>query len=158
MYKKQFMIILIGLFLTAMTASQCFAQSSGRQPSDAPEPVKVKTSVVLDPDALAKAEERAETLRVKLFDVQMREMDLQAAIEDMDYRLTPEGIDRALAFVGSVNSMDELRNALRTRLESEKARLNRRLELLTENRERLEAAITRADEQVERLRQRLSAL
>lgn len=154
------MNILVGLFLIAVTASLGFAQSSGNRAPDAHEtaPPKAKVSVMIDPDAVAKAEERAEALRVKLFDVQMREIDLQAAIEDIDYRLTPEGIDRALAFVGSVNSMDELRNALRGRLENEKARLNRRLELLTANRERLEAAIIRADEQVERFRQRMGAL
>jgi len=48
--------------------------------------------------------------------------------------------------------MDELRDALRIRLESEKARVNKQLDLLASTRERLEAAIREAE--LERVRQR----
>jgi hypothetical protein len=51
--------------------------------------------------------------------------------------------------------MDELRDALRARLEGEKARVSNMLELLAARRERLEVAIAEADARVERLRQRL---
>ena len=50
--------------------------------------------------------------------------------------------------------MDELRDALRIRLESEKARVNKQLDLLASTRERLEAAIREADAELERVRQR----
>lgn len=53
--------------------------------------------------------------------------------------------------------MDELRDALRVKLENEKARLNRQLEVLESRRERLEAAIREAEADVEHLRQRLSS-
>jgi predicted nuclease with TOPRIM domain len=87
----------------------------------------------------------------------MRELDLQTRVDDLDYQLTPDSIQRALAFVGSVRPMDELRDALRVRLESEKARLNKQFELLESRRGRLEAAISEADADVERLRQRLGS-
>jgi predicted nuclease with TOPRIM domain len=87
----------------------------------------------------------------------MRELDLQTCVDDLDYQLTPDSIQRALAFVGSVRPMDELRDALRVRLESEKARLNKQFELLESRRGRLEAAISEADADVERLRQRLGS-
>jgi hypothetical protein len=50
----------------------------------------------------------------------MKEIELQAQLEDLDYRLLPENIQKALAFVGSVRPMDELREALRIRIENEK--------------------------------------
>ena len=105
---------------------------------------------------MLKAYGRAESLRAKLFDLQLQELDLQAHLDELDYRMTPDGIQRALAFVGSVRPLDELRNALRIRLEGEKARVNRQLELLASSRERLEEAIRDADAEIERLRQRSS--
>jgi hypothetical protein len=42
------------------------------------------------------------------------------------------------------------------RLENEKARVNKLLEFLASSRERLEAEISRTDEELERIRQRLS--
>jgi hypothetical protein len=80
-------------------------------------------------------------------------MSLHARLDDLDYQLTPEAIQRALAFVGSPRPMDEFREALRIRLESQKARVHRQLEL-SSNRERLESAIRETEADLERLRQR----
>ncbi|HYV05908.1 MAG TPA: hypothetical protein VFB82_15035, partial [Blastocatellia bacterium] len=62
-------------------------------------------------------------------------------IEDLNYRLTPEAIQRSLWLATSVRPMDELREALRLRLENEKARVNKQLDLLASRREKLEAAV-----------------
>lgn len=160
MCKKQNMNIIAGLFLVMMIATHGFAQSSGNRPQDAGEVAtsKAKISAVIDPEDVARAEERAESLRAKLFNLQIQEIDLQASIEDLDYQLTPEGIRRALMFTTSVRPMDELREALRIRLENQKERLNKKLELLALTRERLESAIVRADEEIDRLRQKLNSL
>jgi hypothetical protein len=135
-----------GSFLVLALASEGFAQSAAT----------AQKSNLIELEILTRAEQRAEALRAKLFDLQMGEIQLQSCLEDLDYRLTPEGIRRALAFVGSVRPMDEWRDALRVRLENEKARVNKLLEFLVSSRERLEAEISRSDEEIERLRQRLS--
>jgi chromosome segregation ATPase len=105
---------------------------------------------------LARAEQRADSLRERLSDLQDRQLELQGRLEDIEYDITPERIQQALAFVGSVRPMDELREARRTRLETEKARINKQLELLDARGRRLEASIAQADRDVEMLRQRLN--
>ena len=158
MYRIQIKYFLVGLFLALAIAPNSFAQSAGSRTSDDSEiaPVKAQASRLVDLEIITRAEERAEALRAKVFDLQIQELDLQAYLEELDYRLTPDSIQRAALFISSVRPADELRNGLRTRLENEKARVNKQLELLAASRERLEAAISRADAEVERLRQRLS--
>jgi TolA-binding protein len=148
---------LAGLFLALTLAGQGFAQSPGGKPPDTSESGSQETqaSSLIDAERVAKAEERIEAMRTKLVEIQMQELDLQARLDDLEFRLSPDSIQRALAFVGSVRPMDEMREALRVRLESERARVNRRLELLASSRERLEAAISRAEDELERLRERL---
>jgi len=142
MSKLQITRLLAGLFLALALGATVLAQSSGTRPPDEGD------------NTLAKAEERAERLRTRLFEVQMQELDLQNQLDYLDFRLTPDSIQRALAFIGSPRPMDELRDGLRARLENEKERVNKRLEFLTASRERLEAEIKRADAEVERVRLR----
>lgn len=107
-------------------------------------------------EMLVRAEQRSEELRAKLFDIQAKEFSLQSRLEDLNYRLTPEAIDRMLVFVSSVRPLDELRDSLRARLEAERARVNRQIELAASTREKLEAAIRECDAEIERLRQQLN--
>ena len=155
MSKRQIIRILSGIFLTLAIAASGWAQTSEGRRSDKCETnaMSARVSDLIDIDAVARAEQRAEALRNQLFDLEMRELDLRARIDDLDYEMTPDRIQRALAFVGSVRPMDELRDALRLRLENEKARLNKQLELLDSRRERLVELIQEADADVERLRQ-----
>ena len=150
---------LAGLFLALAFATQSYAQSSATRPPDGCETATARAQAgsLIDRDLVAREEQRAETLLSKLFEVQMREIELQTRIEDLDYRLTPEGIQRALLFVSSVRPVDELRDALRIRLEGEKARVTKLLELLVSTRERLEAAIREGDAELERVRQGLNS-
>ena len=149
--------VLAGLFLALALAPQGHAQSSASRPCEACESTtsRGQAARLLDLEALARAEERADVLRTKLFDIQTQEFDLQGRIDDLDYRMTPDSIQRVLSLADSVRPMDERRNALRTRLENEKARVNKQLDYLASWRERIEAAISRADAEVERLHQRL---
>ena len=109
----------------------------------------------IDLELLTRAENRADALRAQLGNLQMREMELQARIEELDYQMKPDSIQRALAFVGSARPMDELRANLRARLESEKSRTNTQLEALASTRMKLETALRGAEAECVRLRQRL---
>ena len=156
MCKLQISRILAGIFLTMAIAVSGLAQTSEGRPSDEYDRnATAATGDQIDIDAVARAEQRAEALRTQLFELEMRKLELQARIDDLVYQMTPDRIQRALALVGSARPMDELRNALRLRLESEKARLNKQLELLDSRRESLVELIRQADADVERLRQRV---
>ncbi|HEX5736018.1 MAG TPA: hypothetical protein VF131_24540 [Blastocatellia bacterium] len=156
MCKIQITRLLAGLFMALALGSTALAQSSESRPPDERENTTVKSQAkgLIERDTLARAEERAESLRARLFEVQMQELDLQNQLDYLDFRLTPDSIQRSLAFIGSARPMDELRDGLRARLENEKERVNKRLEFLTASRERLEAEIKRMDAEVERIRQR----
>lgn len=160
MRKIQITRFLAGLFLALALGAQASAQQASAQsesrPSDVSESAPSKISLA-DRAAVARAEERVETLRAKLFDLQIQEIELQARLDELDIRLTPEAIHRQLALVGSVRPMDELRNTLRLALESEKARVNRVLELLASSKERLETEILKADAALERARERVAS-
>jgi len=144
-----------GLLLGFAFATPTFAQSSSSGQSDmwatAYEP---QTRGPSNRELLRRAEQRAEDLRDRLLELQSREFALQTRLDQLDYQMTPEAIQRTLVFVSSVRPLDELRDALRTRLEAEKARVNKQLELLAATREKLESTIREADAEVQRLRQR----
>lgn len=110
---------------------------------------------LIEMEVLTRAEHRAEALRAQLLDLQTKEIDLRARIEDLNYQLQPQNLQRALAFVGGVR-MDELRDDLRKRIENEKRKASEQLELYTSNRERLEREIRDADAEVIRVRSRVS--
>jgi len=154
MCKIQIKHFLAGLLITLALGAQGFAQSQEIRPADADENAKAKSSLT-DLEILTRTEQRAESLRTRLFELQVQELNLQARIEDLDYQLLPDNIRQAVLYVGLVRPMEELRETWRKRLENEKARVNKQLELLTSNREQLEAAISRVDTEIERLRKQL---
>jgi len=93
--------------------------------------------------------EQIEALRARLLEIQMKKVELQDRLDELDYELQPDSIQRALAFVGSVRPMDELRSALRLKLENERARVNELLDLLDLRGQQLEAAISGAEKEAE---------
>ena len=102
--------ILVGLLISSIVVAPGFAQTQGGQ---------------LDIEMLTQAENRAAGLRDQLVNLQMREIELQARIDELDYQMKPETIQRALAFVGSVRPMGELRSSLRLRLERKRIEQSR---------------------------------
>jgi hypothetical protein len=144
--------------IVALVTIPVFAQSPKNKQDDKREngAAKIAARSVIDLELLSRAEQRADNLRAKSFEMQMREVELRARIAELEYQLRPESIQRAFAFVGSVRPMDELRDGLRGRLEGEKTRLTQQLEVLVTSRERLEASIKTADAEVDRLRQRVN--
>jgi hypothetical protein len=153
--------VLVGLFVALILAAPAVAQPSAERPS--PGLVRVpgqnlkqeQSPSLIDVEMLKRAEQRGDALRTQLLDLQIKEFDVQARLDDLDYRLTPESIQQALALVGSPRPIDELRDDLRARLEGEKGRANQQLELLAATQARLEAAIRDADAECALLRERL---
>jgi chromosome segregation ATPase len=109
---------------------------------------------LVDMERLSRAEVRAEALRTQLRDVQEKEANLQARMEQIDYDLKPENIERSVSTYGSTRPEDA-RDARRRSLESEKVRAGAQLDLLATSRQRLETAITSADLEVDKLRRRI---
>jgi chromosome segregation ATPase len=105
-------------------------------------------------ERLTRAEQRAETLRTQLTDVQAKEADLEAKLEQIEYSLKPENIERVVSMYGTVHP-EEAREARRRQLEAEKLRTQNQLNQITMSHTRLESAIASADAEVDLLRQRL---
>src|ERR1044071_405296 len=98
MCKIQIKHFLAGLLITLALGAQGFAQSQETRPADADENAKAKSSLT-DLEILARTEQRAESLRTRLFELQMQELNLQARIEDLDYQLLPDNIRQAVLYV-----------------------------------------------------------
>ncbi len=103
------------------------------------------------------AEQRAEALRAQLRDVQAKESDLQGQLEEVDYALKPENIERVVGTFGTTHP-EEARDQRRRQLESLQTRIRAQLDQLAQSRVRLEAAITTADAEVDLLRKRMDTL
>lgn len=111
---------------------------------------------LVDLERLSRAEQRSAELWKQLREVESQQTDLQSRLEEIDYALKPENIERAVAGYGTTRP-EELREQRRRQLEGDKLRAQKQLEQLTANHTRLETAIASADAEVERLRKRLDA-
>jgi hypothetical protein len=112
---------------------------------------------LVDMERLTRAEQRAEGLRAQLRDVQAKESDLQGQVEQVEYALQPENIERVVGTFGTTHP-EEAREQRRRQLESQRTRIRAQLDQLAQSRVRLEAAITTADAEVDLLRKRMDAL
>jgi len=109
---------------------------------------------LLDMERLTRAEQRAESVRTQLLDTESKLADLQARMDQVDYSLKPENIDRSIAGFGTVHPEDA-RDSRRRQLENEKARLQAQITLLENSRTRLTASLSTAEAEVDLLRRRL---
>lgn len=92
------------------------------------------------------AAQTAENLRWQLRDLQTKEAELQSRLNQLDYDLKPENIERYFAGVGSTRP-EELRESRRKQLQAEKNSVVAQLQSIADSKLRLEAAISRADAQ-----------
>jgi chromosome segregation ATPase len=105
----------------------------------------------MDVDRLTKAEQRAEALRAQLVDVEGKLADLQARLDQVEYALRPENIERATQGGGTVHPEDA-RDTRRRQLENERTRTQAQIKILEGSRGRLEPSIAFADSEVDALR------
>ena len=111
---------------------------------------------LVDLERLSRAEQRSAALWAELRDVEAKQTELQARLDEVTYALKPENIERAVAGYGSTKP-EEVREERRKQLENEKGRIEKQLSQLTANHTRLEQAIASADAEAESLRKRLDA-
>ncbi len=109
---------------------------------------------LLDMERLTRAEQRSESVRVQQLDVETKLADAQSRLEQVEFSIKPENIDRAAAGFGSTRP-EEAREARRRALESERNRLQAQIRILETSRTRLEQAAATADAEVEMLRRRM---
>jgi hypothetical protein len=109
---------------------------------------------LIDIERLTHAEQRAESVRAQMLDTESKLADLQARMDQVDYYLKPENIDRSIAGYGSVHP-EESRDSRRRQLENEKARLQAQISLLENSRTRLQASLSTAEAEVDLLRRRM---
>lgn len=110
---------------------------------------------MMDMERLTRAEQRAEQLRSQLFDIQSKIADAQARLEQIEYALKPENIERTTQSYGTVHP-EEAREARRKQLEGEKSRVTAQLNLYESGKNRLETAVASADSEVDLLRAKLT--
>ena len=86
----------------------------------------------------------ASILKQQLLDLESKETRLRMRLEELDAQLKPESIERELAGIGSTRP-EELREHRRKLLTIERNGLQTQLDLLEEDRARIEAAIAEAE-------------
>jgi chromosome segregation ATPase len=111
---------------------------------------------LVDLERLSRAEQRSAQLRSDLREVQAKSSDLQVRLEDIDFALKPENIERVTQGYGTTRP-EELREQRRRQLESEKQRVQKQLEQLAASEASLQQAIATSDAEVDRLRKKLDA-
>jgi hypothetical protein len=105
-------------------------------------------------DILTKAEQRSESIRKQRFDLIEKENTIRTRIDQIDVESRPEMIERSVATVGSLRP-EELREARRKSLESEKRNLQNLLNEVVSTRSRLDGDLLKSDAMVEKLRNKL---
>ena len=109
---------------------------------------------LVDMERLTRAEQRAENLRMQQIDVESKLADLQARLDQTEWAIKPENIERLNAGYGSVRP-EEAREARRRQLEGERNRLLAQIKILETSKARLEQSVATADAEVDLLRARL---
>ncbi len=109
---------------------------------------------LIEMERLTRAEQRAESVRTQMLDTESKLADLQARMDQVEYSLKPENIDRSIAGYGTVHPEDA-RDTRRRQLENERARLQAQITLLENSRTRLQASLSTAEAEVDTLRRRI---
>ena len=76
---------------------------------------------MVDLERLSRSEQRSAQLRTELSGVQAKKSELAAHLEDIEYALKPENIERAAAGIGTTRP-EEVREQRRKQLESDRTR------------------------------------
>jgi chromosome segregation ATPase len=111
---------------------------------------------MVDLERLSRSEQRSAQLRTELSGVQAKKSELAGHLEDVEYALKPENIERAATGIGTTRP-EEVREQRRKQLESDRTRTQQQLDQLNTNEARLQQAIATSDADVDRLQKKLDA-
>ena len=111
---------------------------------------------MVDLERLSRAEQRSAQLRGELREVTSKKADLEAHLEDVEYALKPENIERATQGYGTTRP-EEVRDQRKRQLENERTRVQQQLDQLNASQTRLEQAVATSDAEVDRLQKKLEA-
>lgn len=106
-------------------------------------------------DRMMQEEQRAEGLEEQLFSIAKEEANLQRQMDDVNEQLRPENIDQ-LQVMGSLRP-EEVRESTRRKLTNEQMRIQAQLQLLQQNRTRLQSSVSVTDMLIQNLRMQLQA-
>src|SRR3989440_9226207 len=105
---------------------------------------------MVDLERLSRAEQRSAQLRAELLGVQAKKAEFEAHLEDVEFALKPENIERATAGYGTTRP-EEMREQRRRQLESDRTRTRQQTDQLNASETRLQQAIATSDAEVDRL-------
>ena len=111
--------------------------------------------VLLNLDILTRAEQRSESLRKQLFDMMEKENNIKTRIDQIDFDIRPENIERVTVQLGGSLRPEEVRENRRKALDSERRNLQSMLLQLQTTHASIETALLHSDQLVDRLRQKL---
>jgi hypothetical protein len=106
-------------------------------------------------DRLVVEEQRVENLQGQLFAITEKEAALQGRMDELNEQLRPENIDH-LPVLGSTRP-EQVRDSARRRLTSEKQRIQSQIDVLHQNRSRLQSSLTVNELVIQRLRSQLQS-
>jgi len=104
-------------------------------------------------DRLTKEEQRAESLQNELVGISEKLASLQSRAEELNEQLRSDNIDRQI--VGGSLRPEEVREATRRRLNGDLLRIQAQIELLTQNRTRIQSSLAVTDMLIQTLRTQL---
>jgi len=94
-------------------------------------------------DRLTQEETRGQSLHAELFAIAEREAGLQSRLDEVNEQLRPANID-AMPIFGSTRP-EEVRESARRRLTNEAQRIQSQLDLLTQNKNRIQSSLSATD-------------
>src|SRR5215510_4816053 len=95
---------------------------------------------MVDLERLSRAEQRSAQMRSEQRDVQAKIGELEVRLEDVQFALKPENIERSTAVYGTTRP-EEIRAQRKKQLETERDRVQKQLDQLRASADRLEQAI-----------------
>jgi len=111
-------------------------------------------ALLMNLDILTRAEQRTESLRKQLFEMMDKENSIRARLDQIDYDIRPESIERTLQLAGSMRP-EEVRENKRKSLEAERKNLQDLLTTVQSTRGSLSSSLEKAEAMVDKLRAKI---
>lgn len=111
--------------------------------------------LLLNLDILTRAEQRTESLRKQVFEMAEKENTIRTRLDQIDYDIRPEVIERNTNQLAGSMRPEEIRENRRKSLDAERRNLQSLLNQIQTTHASLDAALSRAEQMVDKLRDKL---